>query len=325
MPAPILVTRRIPDAGLRRLTQSGLGFDVLREDRPPTPGELITAVPGRKGILATVADRIDEAALEAAGASLRAVANFAVGYNNIDVEACTRRGVAVTNTPGVLTEATADIAWTLILMAARRAGEGERLVRSGGFHGWGPMMLLGVDLVEKTLGIAGAGRIGQAVARRALGWRMNVLYTARSPKPDLERECGARRVDLDVLCRESDVITVHVPASPETRHLFGAREFGLMKSSAIFVNTSRGEIHDEAALATALAERRLFAAGLDVYEREPAIAPGLLALDSAVLLPHMGSGTIQTRERMAIMAADNLIAALRGERPPNLVNSTLFP
>jgi len=322
---PALVTRRIPEAGLRRLEESGVAFEVCCEDRPPTREELLAAVKGRVGLLTTLADRVDEELLDSAGTQLKVVANFAVGFNNVDVAEATRRGVAITNTPGVLTEATADIAWLLIMMAARRATEGHRMVVSGGFHGWGPKMLLGQDLVGKTLGIVGAGRIGSAVARRSRGWSMKVTYADPEPNAQFEREFGARRVDLETLCRESDIITVHVPLTPETRGMFGVAQFALMKPTAVFVNTARGEVHDEAALAAALRDGCVFGAGLDVYENEPQVNTDLMNLDRVALLPHIGSGTIQTRDQMAIMAADNLVAALRGERPPNLVNREVFP
>ncbi|MBN1476380.1 D-glycerate dehydrogenase [Candidatus Sumerlaeota bacterium] len=318
--APVLVTRRIPEAGLQCLLDAGLEFDVFADDRSPSREEFLRIVPGRSGILALLHDRIDAEALDAAGPQLRCVSNFAVGYNNIDIEEATRRGVLVTNTPDVLTEATADLAWSLIMAAARRICEGDRMVRAGEFHGWEPMMLLGQDLVGKTLGIVGAGRIGSAVARRSRGWEMRVLYTDSSVNESLERDLGASRVDLDTLCSESDVISVHCPLMEETHHLFGADQFGRMKTTAVFVNTARGPIHDEAALAQALRDGVIAAAGLDVFEREPSVDPLLMELDNAVLLPHIGSATRPTRDRMAITAAENLIAALRGERPANLLN-----
>jgi glyoxylate reductase len=318
--APVLVTRRIPEAGLQCLLDAGVEFDVFADDRSPSREEFLRIIPGRSGILSLLHDRIDAEALDAAGTQLRCVSNFAVGFNNIDVVEATRRGVFVTNTPGVLTEATADLAWTLIMAAARRVCEGDRMVRAGDFPGWEPMMLLGQDLAGKTLGIVGAGRIGSAVARRSRGWEMRVLYTDSSANEDLERDLGAERVDLGTLCAESDVISVHCPLTDETHHLFGAEQFARMRSTAVFVNTARGPIHDEAALAEALREGVIAAAGLDVFEREPAIDPFLMELDNAVLLPHIGSATGPTRDRMAIMTAENLIAALRGERPTNLVN-----
>jgi glyoxylate reductase len=318
--APVLVTRRIPEAGLRCLANAGVEFDVFADDRSPSREEFLRIIPGRTGILALLHDRIDAEALDTAGAQLRCVSNFAVGFNNIDVGEATRHGVMVTNTPDVLTEATADLAWSLVMATARRICEGDRMVRSGEFPGWEPMMLLGQDLVGKTLGIVGAGRIGSAVARRSRGWEMRVLYTDSAVNESLERDLGARRVDLDTLCAESDVISVHCPLTDETHHLFGADQFARMKARAVFVNTARGPIHDEAALAVALRDGEIAAAGLDVFENEPSVDPLLMELDNAVLLPHIGSATGPTRDRMAIMAAENLIAALRGERPANLLN-----
>lgn len=322
--APVLITRRIPEAGLDRLRAAGVAFEVFEGEHPIPRVELLRSVSGRAGLLTMLSERVDAEVFEAAGPQLRAVANFAVGFDNIDLAEATRRGVAISNTPDVLTDATADLAWALIMATARRVCEGDRLVRAGAFTGWAPQMLLGADLVGRTLGIVGAGRIGTAVARRSVGWGMRVLYTDPDANAAIERELGARRVDLPTLCRESDVISVHTPLTPETHHLFGAAQFALMKPTAIFVNTSRGPVHDEAALAAALRDGIIAGAGLDVYEREPEVDPDLLRLDSAVLLPHIGSATWQTRDRMAVTAAENLIAAMAGRRPPNLVNSELF-
>ena len=255
---------------------------------------------------------------------LRVVANVAVGYDNVDVPACTARGVAVTNTPDVLTDATADVAWALLLAAARRVPEGDRYVRAGRFKRWEWTLLRGVDVHGKTLGIVGAGRIGQAVARRGRGFSMRVLYTARGRKPELERETGAERVALRRLLRESDFVSIHVPLSAATRHLIGRRELALMKRTAVLVNTARGPIVDEAALARALKSGRIFAAGLDVYEREPVVHPGLLGLEKVALLPHVGSSTDETRRRMYETALRNLVAVLKGRRPPHPVNPHVF-
>jgi glyoxylate reductase len=271
-------------------------------------------------ILTLVGLRVDGPLLDRAP-RLRVVANVAVGYDNVDVAAASARGIAVTNTPDVLTEATADLAWALLLAAARRLGEGERLVRSGRFRKWGFELLRGSDVHGRTLGIVGAGRIGQAVGRRGLGFSMPILYTSRERKPLFEHATQARRVDLKTLLRRSDFVSIHVPLSAETRRLIGSKELALMKPTSILVNTSRGPIVDEAALARALRSRRLAAAGLDVYEKEPRIHPSLLKLENVVLLPHIGSSTDSARRKMIETALRNVIAALKGERPPNCLNA----
>ena len=293
----------------------------FREKIPPVPGVRFERAlrPDTRGILTLLNVKIDAPLLDRAPA-LRVVSNVAVGYDNIDVPECTRRGIRVTNTPDVLTDATADLAWALILAAARRVPEGDRYVRAGKFKKWDFYLMRGVDLRGKTLGIVGGGRIGQAVARRGLGFDMKVLYTAREAKPDFERATGATRVELADLLKASDVVSLHVPMSKATARLVGAKELALMKPTAVLVNTARGPIVDEAALAKALKARRIFAAGLDVYEKEPQVHPGLLKLDNVVLLPHVGSATEGARWGMIETAHRNCVAALRGEVPPNLVN-----
>jgi glyoxylate reductase len=294
--------------------------------RPPAAEEIgqpaiRRAGVGREGILSLVTHAIGEEVLSLPG--LRIVSNVGVGYDNIDVAAATRHGVMVTNTPGVLDETTADLAFGLLLDAGRRVSEGDRLVRRGGFRTWSIDHMLGQDVHGATLGVVGLGRIGEAVARRARGFGMRVLCATRTPLAGgRERELGVTRVDLGTLLAESDFVTLHVPLSAETRHMIGARELRLMKPTAVLVNTARGPIVDEAALVEALAVRRIFAAGLDVYEDEPRVHPGLLELDNVVLAPHIGSASVRTRSRMCEMAVDNLLAGLRGETPPNLVNPT---
>lgn len=306
-----------------------------------------SAVPGVSAVAATLPDRIDAEFLDAAGPALRIVANYAVGFDNIDLDACKSRRVRVTNTPGVLTDATADLAWTLILAAARRALEGDRLVRSGGWTGWTPTQLLGLELAGSTLGILGAGRIGTAVARRAVAFGMNILYTHPRDNPELENACSAlrsalcphsaavppapaganpprdpqfiHRVDLDDLLRRSDVLSIHVPLRPENHHLLNADRLALMKPNAVLVNTARGSIVDESALVRVLRDRSIAAAALDVYEHEPRITPGLAELPNVVLLPHLGSATHATRQRMSRMVAENILAVLAGRDPPNPV------
>jgi glyoxylate reductase len=262
-------------------------------------------------------ERIDAELLDAAGPQLKVVSNVAVGYDNINVPACTERGIVATNTPGVLTEATADIAFGLILMATRRLGEGERLIRAGQAWKWGMFFLLGSSLQGKTLGVVGMGGIGQATARRAKAFGMDIVYQSRSEiDPAIAAELGARRVDLDELLTVSDVISLHCPYGPATHHLIGAEQLSAMKSSTYLVNTARGPIVDEAALAAALREGVIAGAGLDVFEHEPQVHPELLDLENVTLVPHLGSATVETRTAMAVLAADNTLAVLRGEQPP---------
>ena len=318
MPDKVLVTREIPEAGLGLLED----FDVtVLAERPPTRDELLEAVRGASGVLSTATEKMDGEVMDAAGVGLKVVANMAVGYDNIDISAATNRGVVVTNTPGVLDETTADVAFMLMLAAARRVGEGERLLRAGEWEWWGPKQLRGIDVWGKKLGVVGLGRIGRAVARRGRGFGMEILYHNRSRKEDAEKELGARYLDLDDLLRESDFVSIHTPLTDATRHLIGERELGLMQDTAVLVNTSRGPVVDEAALAAALEGGRIFAAGLDVYEEEPKVHPRLLELEKAVLAPHIGSATIETRDRMATLAAENLAAVLRGEEPKSPVES----
>jgi glyoxylate reductase len=308
----VLVTREIPAAGLRPLES----FDLtVLSEAPPGREELLEAARGSEGVLSTVTERIDGEFMDAAGDGLKIVSNMAVGYDNVDVEAATERGIVVTNTPGVLDETTADVAFMLLLAAARRLGESERVLRSGGWEWWGPKLFMGPDVWGKRLGIVGLGRIGQAVARRARGFGMEILYHNRSRKPEAEAELDARYLDLDELLRTADFVSIHTPLTDETHHLIGAEELEKMRPRAVLVNTSRGPVVDEAALADALAQGRIFAAGLDVYEEEPKVHPKLLELENVVLAPHIGSGSIETREKMATLAAQNLAAVLRGEEP----------
>jgi glyoxylate reductase len=253
------------------------------------------------------------------------VANYAVGFDNIDVAACTRRGVVCSNTPDVLTETTADTAWALMMSAARRVPEGDRFLRSRTPWVWGPMMMLGQDLHHKTLGVVGFGRIGQAVARRGKGFGMRVIYhDVYRPSPEVEQELGAEFRELDDLLAESDFISLHVNLTPETRHMMNAARLGKMKPTAVLVNTSRGPVIDEAALAKALSDGVIFAAGLDVFEKEPEVHHDLLELENAVVIPHLGSATVDTRIAMGMVAADNLIAALEGNKPPTLLNPEVW-
>jgi glyoxylate reductase len=317
VPEKVLVTREIPDAGLRLLED----FDVtVVSESPPERGELLEAVRGVAGILPTVTEKMDAEVMDTAGDGLKVIANMAVGYDNIDVEAATERSVVVTNTPEVLNETTADTAFMLLLAAARRLGEAERLLRSGGWDAWGPMQLTGPDVWGKKLGVVGFGRIGQAVARRARGFDMEVLYHDKYRNESVENETGVRYLELDELLRTCDFVSIHTPLTPETTHLIGAEELERMHPQAVLVNTSRGPVVDEIALADALADGRIFAAGLDVYENEPEVHPKLFELENVVLAPHIGSASIETRDKMAVLAAENLAAVLRGEGPKTPVN-----
>jgi len=318
--AKVLVTRRVPQAGIDLLEAEFGQVDVGGDDSNLKRAELLELAAGREGVLCVLGDGIDAEFFDAAGESLKIVANYAVGYNNIDVDEATRRGVVASNTPGVLTDTTADLAWTLIMSACRRVHEGDAMVRAGEWPGWAPMQLLGVDIHGATLGIIGAGRIGSAVAMRGAGFNMRILYVDERPNAELEGEFEAKHVGLDELLSESDIISVHVPLLPATKGLIGAKELDAMKPTAVLVNTSRGPVVDEAALVDALREGKIFAAGLDVYENEPALAPGLAELPNAVLLPHLGSASLATRSKMAELAASAIVTVLSGGCPPNAVN-----
>jgi glyoxylate reductase len=315
----VLVTRGIPEPGLD-LLRPHCDVSVNPHDRPVTRDELLASVRDCDGLVAMLADRIDAALLDAAP-RLRVVANFAVGTDNVDIPAAGARGVWVTNTPGVLTDATAELAWALVFAAARRIAEGDRYVRERRFTGWAPMLMRGLQLRGKTLGIVGAGRIGGAIARKGPAFGMRVLYHSRSAKPELEREAGAARRDLDALLAESDVVVLACPLTPETRGLIGAERLKSMKRTAVLVNVARGPVVDEAALARALQAGTLAGAGLDVYEREPEVHPLLFDCPTAVLLPHVGSATLDTRDRMSVMTCENCLAGVRGRVPPQAVNA----
>ena len=318
MSTNVYVTRRIPDESIRMLEDACDVVDVNPHDRALTRTEFLEAVQGRDGLLCLLTETVDDEVLDAA-AGVKGVANYAVGFNNIDVDACTRRGIPVSNTPDVLTDTTADLAWALMFSVARRIVEGDRYVRDGKFKGWGPLMLLGDDLTGKTLGIVGGGRIGMATAARAVGFSMPVLYTSRNRHEDIEA-IGAQYRSLDDLLQASDFVSIHVPLMPETTHLIGPRELNLMKSTAYLINTARGPIVDEKALVSALRNGIIAGAGLDVFEREPELEPGLADLDNAVIVPHVGSGTVATRIKMGNKAATNLIAMVKGEEPSDCVN-----
>ena len=309
----IVVAGRIPDAGLEVLRPHGNVWG-WKHDEPIAINELYERIAGAHAVLTLLTTKVDGAFLDAAGPQLKVVSNVAVGYNNIDIAVCRQRGVIATNTPGVLTDATADIAMALILMVTRRLGEGERIVRSNNPWQWGMFMLLGTGLQGRRIGIVGMGAIGQALARRAKAFGMTVAYSNRSAvSADIESELGAERLDLDEMLATSDIVSINCPYSTETHHLIGPEQFELMRSSAYLVNTARGPIVDEAALVKALRNGEIAGAGLDVYEHEPQLAAGLKELDNAVLIPHLGSATVETRAAMATLAARNTVAVLNGQ------------
>ena len=324
MAQKILVTGNLPKEVMDLLNKR-YEVEVQSEDRPMERQAFLAGIADKEGLLAMITDAVDEELLSRAP-RLQMIANMGVGYNNIDVGAATRRGIPVSNTPGVLTDATADLAFTLILAVARRVVEGDKRVRTGQFTFWAPFLFLGREVSGKTLGIVGLGRIGQAVAQRARGFNMQILYhNRRRMEPAKEQALQIEYADLDSLLTKADFVSLHIPLMEETRHFMGPRELALMKPTAYLINTSRGPVVDEKALLAALQNKQIAGAGLDVYEQEPALTPGLTEMDNVVLLPHVGSATLETRIRMATMAARNLIAGLSGERPPNQVNPEVPP
>ncbi len=320
--ARILVTRRFPGPGLEQLASSQHELRVVG-DVSLGHAELLAAVPGVHAILCQLDEPVDGAVMDAAGPQLRIVANYAVGTDNIDIAAATSRSVWVGHTPGVLTEATADIAWALLMAVARKVIPADAFARSGNWQGWDPVALLGQDLHGCTLAIIGAGRIGRAVARRAVGWAMPILYVSPTPRRQWERDFGARRVELEAALAEADIVSLHVPLTEQTRHLMNRERLSLMKPGALLLNTARGPVVDEDALADALDQGRIAGVGLDVHEREPAVHPRLIASDRAVLLPHLGSATQGTRRRMGELAAANVLATLAGQIPFHTVNQVV--
>ncbi len=314
----VFITRRIPEDGIKILRNGGVEVENFPEDRQPSKEEIIEGVRDADALISLLSDPIDREVIDSAP-KLKVIGNYAVGYNNIDVNYAKKRKIKVVNTPGVLTEATADLAFALILAATRRVTEGDKFMRNGKFRGWEPMLLLGKEVYGSTIGIIGAGRIGQAVGRRAKGFGMRILYYSRNRKLDFEREVGAEYCNLHDLLREADIITLHVPLTPETRHIIGEKEFEIMKDGAILVNTARGEVIDEKAMIKALKSGKLFAAGLDVFYGEPNVNPELMKLPNVVLTPHIGSATEKTRRKMAEMVCSDVLRVLRGEEPVNCV------
>jgi len=319
----VLISQKIFDEVVAMVRQH-FEVDWNQSETPLSPSVLIQRLRDKMGAIILLTDRIDEEVLSKCS-ELKIVSNVAVGYNNIDVEACTRRGVMVTNTPGVLDDTTADLTWALLLATARRVVEADQFLRSLKWKGWKLMEFLGYDVHHKVIGICGLGRIGQRVARRAKGFEMEILYTdIVRATPSIEKELGASFVDKKPLLSESDFISLHVPLVSQTTHYISTADFALMKPSAILINASRGPVVDEKALVQALKEGRIAGAGLDVYEKEPEVEPGLLEMKNVVLTPHIASASHESRLKMAIMAAENLVAGLTGERPPNLVNEEVF-
>ena len=316
----IFVTRQIPQEGLEIL-KDYCQVEVSEYDGVIPRSLLLKRVKDTDGLLVLLTDKIDKEVISAAGKRLRVISNYAVGYNNIDIGEATKKGIMVTNTPGVLTETTADLAWALLMSIARRIVEGDKFVRAGKFRGWEPMLLLGTDIYEATLGLIGFGRIGQAMARRAKGFNLKVLYYDKNPvSPIMEKELGVSRAGFDEILRKSDFISIHVPLNEETFHLIGQKELSIMKKESYLINTARGPIIDEKALVKALKDGVIRGAALDVFENEPEIEQELMSLDNIVMVPHIGSASYQTRTKMAIIAAKNILSALKGERPEFLVN-----
>ena len=311
--ARVVVTGRVPADALSILRGSGAVVEAWDSDGPQTRSALLASVAGADALVTLLTERVDAELLDAAGPQLLVVANVAVGHNNIDVPACRARSVVATNTPGVLTEATADIAMALILMTTRRLGEGERIIRSRTKWQWGMSFLLGSSIQDRTLGIIGMGQIGRALARRASAFGLNIVYSNRRPVgDDVSSGLGARFGTLDELLAESDIVSVNCPYSPETHHLIDATRLAQMKPTATLINTARGPIVDEAALVAALEAGTIIGAGLDVFEQEPAVHEGLLDREDVVLIPHLGSATVETRTAMAVLAAQNVIGVLAG-------------
>nr|WP_286169986.1 D-glycerate dehydrogenase [Halocella sp. SP3-1] len=319
----VYVTRRLPQKALDMLGAE-CEVEINPYDRVLTKEELAEAVKGIDGLLCLLTDTIDEDLLDV-NPALKVIANYAVGYNNIDIKACTERGIPVSNTPGVLTDTTADFAWTLLMVTARRVVEADRFTRAGKYKGWGPMMFLGGDIYGKTLGVIGMGRIGQSFAKRARGFNMNVIYyDVYRRTSEEEKKWGIKYRELDTLLEEADFVSLHVPLIPETEHLIGEKELKLMKKTAYLINTARGPIVDEKALVEALKNGEIAGAGLDVYEEEPELASGLTELDNVTLAPHIASASIETRTKMAEMAVENLLAGLKGQDMPNIINKEVF-
>jgi len=315
----VYVTRMLPAQNMADLREH-FDVEVNPDDRALSKRELKEKVKGRDALISLLTDTIDGEVLDAAGPQLKIVANYAVGFNNLDLAAATKRGVILTNTPGVLDAATATLTFTLLLAMARRIPEADKFVRDGKWKGWAPTFFIGLDVDQKTLGVAGLGRIGQNVARKAKAFDMKVIYSDLARNESFEQETGATFVDKETLLRDSDFLSLHVALTPETRHYIGAKELKLMKKTAVLINASRGPVVDEQALVRALREKQIWGAGLDVYENEPELAAGLAELDNVVIVPHIASGTLETRIKMGNIAVGNVIKVLGGQPPETCVN-----
>ena len=322
--ASIYLTRNFPGDAVKMLKKE-FEVEINPEDRPLTREELLENIKGKKGVICQATDRIDREVLEAAAAAgVRGFANYAVGYDNIDVKAASELHIQISNTPDVLTDATAEMAWALLFAAARKTAESDRFIRSGKWKGTSPGMFLGGEITGKTLGIIGAGRIGTSMALKSRGFNMKVLYTARRHNSVLDDLPGSEKVELNELLKRSDFVSLHIPSTKETYRMIGERELGMMKSSAYLINTARGAIVDEKALVKALQNNIIAGAGLDVYEREPELSREFLALDNVSLSPHIGSATYEARNNMGLKAAANVSAMIKGKTAPDCLNPEIF-
>jgi len=317
--ASVFVTRPIPQSNIEELKKH-FEVEVNPEDRSLAKAELKAKAKGRDALLTLTTDPVDGELLDAAGPQLKIVANYAVGYNNFDLAAATQRGIILTNTPGVLDDATATHTMALLLATARRVVEADNFLRAGKWKGWGPLQFLGLDVDHKTLGVAGLGRIGSNVARKAKGFDMKIIYSDFRRNPEMEKQLGATYVDKETLFKESDFVTLHLPLTPETRHYVSEKELQLMKKTAVLINASRGPVVDERALVKALREKRIWGAGLDVFENEPQVESGLLEFQNVVAVPHIASATLETRVAMGRIAVNNIIKVLNGQPPDTCVN-----
>lgn len=321
----VFITRRIPKAGIDLLKKNGCHVEVFTEDRRPYREELLNHIRGKQAILCLLTDKIDRDVITAGLPTLKVISNLAAGTDNIDLKFAAQNGITVTNTPDALTDATAELAWALIFACARRIVESDDFTRRGLFTGWEPMLFRGADIHHQTLGIIGAGKIGQSVAEKSVGFNMRILYAAHTRKKDFEARTGARKTTLQKLLKESDFVSIHTPLTPETRHMLTRRELAIMKPTAYLINTGRGPVVKEDDLVWALKNHKIAGAGLDVYEFEPQIHQDLIDLPNTVLLPHTGSATVKTREIMSLTAAENILSVMNGRRPKYVVASGQWP
>ncbi len=318
----IFITRNIPLAGIDLLKKHHT-LEIYPYNQPPSKQEILQGIKNKDGLLCLLSDPIDKEVITAEP-KLKMIANYAVGYDNIDIQAATKHRIPVSNTPGVLTDATAEMAWALVFAVSRRIVEADTFTRAGKFNGWGPMLMLGQGITGKTLGVIGTGRIGTAFALKSKGFKMNVLYHSIHHNTQLEQQLHAQKVELNILLKKADIISVHVPLTKDTHHLIGEHELSLMKPHAILINTSRGPVIDEHALIKTLQNNKIFGAGLDVYEHEPDIPKELTQLNTVVLQPHAASATSEARTHMALIAAENMLIGLQGKKPPHCVNPEVF-